>query len=110
MNKNIVVFGSTFERASNKLQEMLNEMKYGEVEMVRKGKNEFTISLVNGDRYIIVGMGDSARGYRWQYAYIDKQIPQEILHSMVWRGFSSYSESYQNTNLRATDCCEYFDL
>ena len=61
----------------------------------------FTIELKNGDYYQAVRANDGARGHRWQYAYIDRDIKKEMLDCVVLPKFihkdlnpNTYTEDY----------------
>ena len=90
MNKRIIVYGLTRDKANNKLQQMLDDMRYVDVKDVKKGINDFRVDLKNGDHYIAVGANDSVRGYRWQYAIIDRAIDQETLDTIVFPTFTPF--------------------
>lgn len=87
MSNNIIVYGTTRKIAFDMLEKLLNDMKYGDVADVRKNNYEFTAILKNGDRYKAMCASDSARGHKWQYAYIDKMISSEVLNNIIFPTF-----------------------
>lgn len=87
MNNRILVYGSTKEIANYKLEELLSNMKYGDVLNIMKSCNQFVVTLKNGDVYKSVAANDTARGHKWQYAYIDGNISAEALDCVVLPSF-----------------------
>jgi hypothetical protein len=84
--KKIIIYGSTMQRSFNKLQKLLDNMNQDEIKQVKKSSVQtgiFTVELNNGDCYVAVRASDNTRGHRWQYAYIDKNINNDILHNVV---------------------------
>ena len=87
MRDNIIVYGTTKERAFYKLEQLLNDMKYGDIADVKKSSCEFVVILKNGDIYKAMCASDSTRGHKWQYAYIDRMISSEILNNIIFPTF-----------------------
>lgn len=113
MAKNIIIYGSTMERAFNKLQELLDSMNQEDINKVIKTSPNtgiFTIELNNGDYYKAIRASDNARGYRWQYAYIDKDIGQEALDHVVYCKFiPEYGiDDYWNYDRNFKDYYEWY--
>ena len=77
----VVIFGSTKERAFNKWQDILNNMRFGDVDKVMYDWGVFV--LTNGDVYKAVTGNDGARGYRCDYAYIDRFISVDIMNKVI---------------------------
>jgi hypothetical protein len=96
---NIIVYGASFDRACHKLQIMLEDMRYGDVEEVKRNKDIFTVRLKNGDYYKALGASDNARGHRWQYAFIDRLISEEILNNVVYTKYiPNQNEVFANSD------------
>ncbi|HHU59551.1 TPA: hypothetical protein GXZ34_01340 [bacterium] len=93
MNRKIIIFGSSMQRANNKLQSILDNMRVGDIEQVRKGYNNFTVQLKNGDIYIAKTASESCRGYKWQYAYIDALINEDLLYTVILPNFIPKDEN-----------------
>jgi hypothetical protein len=93
VNRKIIIFGSSMQRANNKLQSILDNMRVGDIEQVRKGYNDFTVQLKNGDIYIAKTASESCRGYRWQYAYIDALINEDLLYTVILPKFIPKDEN-----------------
>ena len=83
----IIVYGSTKEKAYDKLDELLSNIKYGDIEKVVKSKYEYTVILKNGCMYRAILASDSARGYKWQYAVIDKLIDKAMVDMVILPSF-----------------------
>jgi len=113
MARNIIVYGSTIEKSFNKLQELLDNMDLKDIRKATKTSPNtgiFTIELNNGDYYKAIIASDNARGYRWQYAYIDKDISQEALDHVVYCKFiPEYgTEDYWNYDTHYRDYIEWY--
>lgn len=93
VNRKIIIFGSSMQRANNKLQSILDNMRVGDIEQVRKGYNDFTVQLKNGDIYVAKTASESCRGCRWQYAYIDALINENILYNVILPTFRPKDKS-----------------
>ncbi|MDD4188271.1 MAG: hypothetical protein PHX04_05920 [Bacilli bacterium] len=111
--KNIIVYGSTTEKAFNKLQELIDNMNQEDIKKVTKtslNTGIFTIELKSGDCYKAVRASDNARGYRWQYAYIDKDISKELLDHVVTSKFiPEYGiDDYWNFDRNLEDYYEWY--
>jgi len=111
--RNIIVYGSTIEKSFNKLQELLDNMNSKDIVKVTKTSLDtgiFTIELNNGDYYKVIRASDNARGYRWQYAYIDKDISQEALdHVVLCKFIPEYNtEDYWNCDRNFKDYYEWY--
>jgi len=111
--KNIIVYGSTKEKAFNKLQELLDNINQEDIHKVIKTSPNtgiFTIELKNGDYYKAISANDNARGYRWQYAYIDRNISKVSLDHVVFCKFiPEYgTEDYYNHDRNFKDYYEWY--
>jgi len=111
--KNIIVYGSTVERAFNKLQELLDNMNPKDIRKVIKTSPNtgiYTVELNNGDYYQAIRVSDNARGYRWQYAYIDKNISKMSLDHVVFCKFiPEYgNKDYYNHDRNFKDYYEWY--
>lgn len=74
----ILIFGITIRNAINKLEEILSDMRYGDVFNVRRTSNDMSVELFNGDIYKTVTASQYARGYKCHKAYIQNGIDKEI--------------------------------
>lgn len=113
MGRHIIVYGSTIEKAFNKLQELLDEMKKENIKEVKKlsvKNGQFTIKLYNGDYYQAIRVSDNARGFRWQYAYVDKDTDEELLNNVVLCKFiPEYgTDDYWNYDINSKDYYEWY--
>ena len=82
-----LVFGKTFERASNKLDEIIESYKIYRYEIVqeRKGNHYHQVIFDNGDQWKAVNASENSRGNKANVAYIDREIDDEIVRSMILR-------------------------
>lgn len=83
MNKRILVYGKTIDRAMDKLEDILNNIPHGDIHDVRKSRSDMQVLLKNGDLYNIVTASESSRGHKWKYAYIDKDISIDIFNRVI---------------------------
>lgn len=84
----ILIYGATKEIAFLKLESLINNMKYGEINKVLRGRNDFIVELKNGDIYKAIGTNDTARGHKWAYAYIDATIDKELIENVIFPSFN----------------------
>lgn len=111
VNRKIIIFGSSIQRANDKLQSLLDNMRVGDIKQVRKGYNDFTVQLKNGDIYIAKTASESCRGYRWQYAYIDALINEDLLYTVILPMFIPKDENgnlIMGTGISVKDYIEWF--
>lgn len=95
----IIVYGLTKQRAYNKLEELLSNIKYGDILKVMKSSMEFKVLLKNGNTYQAVVASDSARGHKWGYAIIDSLIDKKLVDTVIFPCFTKtdifdFKESY----------------
>lgn len=83
MNKRVIVYGKTIDKAREKLENILDNMIYGDVHNFRKSKHDMQLLLKNGDIYTTVTGNESSKGHKWHYAYIDKDINIDILNEVI---------------------------
>lgn len=103
MNNTIIVYGATLKRAFAKMEEILDGLKYSEIQQVRRSSNEFSIYLYNGDRYLARGEYESVRSYKWNYAYIDIDISGKIIDNVILPAFKPPMKPFT-----ASDYYEWF--
>lgn len=78
-----IVWGSTQQIANEKLEEVKNNyLSFGNNPVVEVEKCYFETQ--NGDVWRALAAIDLARGYRCNISYIDKQIPQEIVETIIY--------------------------
>lgn len=97
------------QRANNKLQSILDNMRVGDIKQVRKGYNDFTVQLKNGDIYIARTASESCRGYKWQYAYIDTLINRDLLYTVILPEFIPKDENGDLIMGEKTDVKNYIE-
>jgi hypothetical protein len=83
----VAVFGKTKKEAEKFLIQLVNNMKFGDVESVIQASRTEVI-LKNGSRYIALTASDCSRGYRFEKAYVQKGIDQELLNFIIRPYFS----------------------
>lgn len=82
MNKNIIVFGSTNEKAVVQLKKVLNSKMQNSKESVESFDFD-SIILYDKDLYIALSLNDDLRYFNWQYAYIDHSFSDKILSCVI---------------------------
>ena len=88
MNNNIIVYGETREGAYDKLQYLLDDIKHRDIANVKKSSYEFVVVLKNDDVYKAVGISNTVRGIKWQYAYIDSTIDKCLVDNVILPSFT----------------------
>lgn len=65
--------------------------------------------MKNGDVYKAIPALQNARGYRWQYAYIDKEIDNEMLHTVILPKYIPERDGNDKEIFKDfKDVCEYY--
>lgn len=72
------------EKARTKLNEVIEEKKNKGIELLklRKGLRDEAI-FSDGEMWMTVNADSNARGYRWKKAYVDKDIPQDVILEII---------------------------
>lgn len=83
MNKRILVYGKTIDRAIEKLEDILSNIPYGDIHDVKKSRSDMQVLLKNGDLYNVATASESSRGHKWKYAHIDKDISIDIFNRII---------------------------
>ena len=81
-----IVWGTTFERASKKLDEIEEEYKrYRTAKLIKKTKtkNQHILEFDNKDYWIAKSARESARGSRCNISYIEATIPLEFIDTVI---------------------------
>jgi hypothetical protein len=55
----------------------------GRVQGYIKSKNGDSITFENGDHWKVIKADESGRGYRLNVSYIQREIPQEIINTVI---------------------------
>lgn len=83
MNKRVVVYGKTIDNAREKLENILDSMIYGDVYNVKELREYMEVQMKNGDLYTTAIGGESSRGHKWNYAYIDRDIDTSTINEFI---------------------------
>jgi guanylate kinase len=83
MNKLINIYGKTRANAYNKMDEILSTINKSVITRCIKTCNEYTARLLDGTFYRTLIGTDSARGYKYHYAYIDKWIDGATIQNVI---------------------------
>ena len=83
MKSEVIIFGLTLEVANNKLEKLHQLLGKNLIQIYKKSENYSVIILSDGTIYRAIKVGDSSRGYRWNYAYIDRNISEDILNTII---------------------------
>lgn len=80
-----IVWGSTFESASIKLTDVINDyVKYGyEIEKVCKNKYSYYVIFTNGDNWSAIKANECCRGRRCNISYIERNIDYDIYRTII---------------------------
>jgi hypothetical protein len=108
MSKNIIVYGKDFKTASNKLDAIFETViDKSTIVAKHKCKYDYAILLRNGDRYTALQVSDSTRGYKWQYAYIDRNIDRDVLNDIIFSSFQPLDNDFTDFNTKMNS---YYEL
>lgn len=69
----VLVYGATIKTSMDKMEEILKQ-KENEIHKVQKTTLFIEATMKDGTLYKTVVANDYARGYKWNYAYIDRNI------------------------------------
>lgn len=74
MSNGTIIYGSTMKRASEKFDELVKFIKEEDIAELRRSRFTQWLKLKDGSIYKTVVSNSNARGYRWNYAYVDRDI------------------------------------
>lgn len=83
--RGIIYYYSDFEVGINKLKEIVeryNMMNIGTVKCHYKRWNSWA-EFDNGDTWEVKYANDSARGYRWNIAYVERCVPYDVFRCVI---------------------------
>ena len=83
---NGIVWGSTFERAVKKLEEIEENYLKNTNEKIlsrRKGSHSYEFVMTNGDYWKAVSAHESMRGCKSNISYIDNEIDFDFISSVI---------------------------
>lgn len=83
-----IIFSSNKDRANDKLDEIIKEKTEKGIDVVYQKKDtsfmyDNYVLFNDNELWKIVYANDSARGYRWHKAWVDKQISKEIIQNII---------------------------
>ena len=80
-----IVWGKTFTSAIDKLDQIVAQYEQLHIYPIRiiKSKNEYSIVYENGDYWRTCCGNTSSRGYKSNISYIDMNIPNEIIETII---------------------------
>lgn len=80
-----IVWGKTFASAVDKLDQIAIQYKQLHINPIRitKSRTEYIITYENGDYWRACYVNTSSRGYKSNISYIDMNIPNEIIETII---------------------------
>ena len=80
-----IIWGKTFTSAIDKLNQIAAQYEKLHIYPIRiiKSKNEYNIIYENGDYWRACCANTSSRGYKSNISYIDMNIPNEIIETII---------------------------
>ena len=80
-----IVWGKTFTSAIDKLDQIAAQYEQFHIYPIRiiKSKNEYIITYENRDYWRACCVNTSSRGYKCNISYIDNNIPNEIIETII---------------------------
>ena len=100
MSVQILIYGSTIEIANNKLDKIAKTIK--DENIYKYFKSSIlgnSIELTDGCLFKSIALNHNIRGYKWQYAYIDKNIDNKILEDVILASFIPKNKSGKITSI-----------
>jgi hypothetical protein len=82
MNKYVVV-AQTIDRAREYLKYLVGEIQYKYIYKVTDSKYEMIVEMKNGDIYQTIPASQSSRGHRFNKAYVEEGVDQEIIDCII---------------------------
>lgn len=84
MSELILVIGKTKKSSWYKLDLILDEFKYKEVESVNKNNYLYTVSLKNGNKYIALpGLDEAIRGIKFDKALLEIGLDKKLIQKCI---------------------------
>ena len=84
MGDTILVIGKTKRSAYHKLDSILGELKYKEVESVNKGNYSYRVYLKNGDVYFATrGIESAIRGISFDKVLLDIELDKNLIQKYI---------------------------
>lgn len=78
-----IIFGENRQRAFEKILSLYENIPKEEILLIKKSSFFIEIFLKNGDVIKTASANDSSRGLKFNIAYIDKFISQEIIQNVL---------------------------
>ena len=80
-----IVWGNRWISAVNQLNKIATKYEYLHINPVQiiKTKTEYTITYENGDNWRAIRGNTNSRGYKCNISYIDMNIPNEIIETII---------------------------
>lgn len=84
MSELILVIGKTKKSSHDKLDLILGEFKYKEIESINKNNYLYTISLKNGNKYIAIpGLDNAIRGMKFDKVLLEVGLNKKLIETYV---------------------------
>lgn len=67
------------------LKEIVGEMALNKIHHCRyeKSLRKIIVEFENGDIWMVFSAASSARGYKWDYCFIDRRFSQEVIDQQI---------------------------
>ena len=80
-----IVWGKTFASAVDRLDQIAIQYEQLHINPIRitKSRTEYIITYENGDYWRACCVNTSSRGYKSNISYIDMNIPNEIIETII---------------------------
>ena len=98
----IIVYGTSMNNVRDKMLSLAETYDDEEILNIRSSVMYPYVCLKNGDTIVGALSNDSARGHKWDRAYIEKDTEHNILHNVIFRSFTSFDGS------KIEDSYEYY--
>lgn len=83
--KGIIYYESSFEKANEELKKMVDRYNQMHIPVTKCYYKKYGswAEFENGDIWKVLGVGDRARGYKWNIAYIERSISLDTYRCII---------------------------
>ena len=83
---NTIIYCASYKRGEEKFDEIMNRLLKDGVDLTitKRKYGSFAVNNFNGNTWrVILLAGNSARGYKWDYALVDEELSLRFYHTAV---------------------------
>lgn len=83
MNKDIIIFGNSLEKANKELDRLLSNIPSYYIKNIIRNEIQFTVEQIDGTKFSAMVISPSVKGFKCNLAIIDKDICYEDIYRYV---------------------------